>query len=289
MGDIAIQERNCLVDDPHFEAGKISDVEGEDTRIVEQTDTQTEGHSYKNTAVSVGSVLDQLVGGSTMSTSAPSVDITTNQTSSASQHNICTQGISATTLLSVAVMNDAGTPTNPVYTPACQESEGSTQQREEDDQHPSLSLDNDICPPYPISDDVKRPPASTIDVSGLPPTPQEAIKEKCSHKKGFCHLHGDGAKKYFKYVSIKKMGPDGVMKPGSRRQTYYQCDLGQRGRGKLRQSRISFHRPTQGDEDLQAGYLGISMNTVGQYLGIVRSDKKASVVDEKELLDEKKE
>ena len=78
-----------------------------------------------------------------------------------------------------------------------------------------------------------------------------------------------------------------MMKPGSRKQTYYQCDLGQRGRGKLRQSRISFHRPTQGDEDLQAGYLGISMNTVGQYLGIARSDKKASVVDEKELLDEK--
>ena len=283
MGDIAIQELNCLVDDPHFEAGKISDVEGEDTRIVEQTDTQTEGHSYKNTAVSVGSVLDQLVGGSTMSTSAPSVDITTNQTSSASQHNICTQGISATTLLSVAVMNDAGTPTNPVYTPACQESEGSTQQREEDDQHPSISLDNDSCPPYPTSVVVRRPPASTSDASELPTTPQE----KCSYKKGICHLHGDGAKKYFKFVSIKKKGPDGVMIPGSRKQSYYQCDLGQRGRGKLRQSRISFHRPTQGDEDLQAGYLGISKNSVGQYLGIARSDKKASVVDKKELLDEK--
>ena len=139
-----------------------------------------------------------------------------------------------------------------------------------------------VPPTQPLLLSGDPPPQLVMPVS-YPPPPQE----KCSYKKGICHLHGDGARKYFKFVSIKKKGPDGVMIPGSRKQSYYQCDLGQRGRGKLIQSRISFHRPTQGDKDLQAGYLGISKNSVGQYLGIARSDKKASVVDKKELLDEK--
>ena len=100
---------------------------------------------------------------------------------------------------------------------------------------------------------------------------------RCTYKRGVCHLHGRGARKYYQPVKVRKVGPDGEVTRVTQKKAYYQCDLGQRGGG-LRQPRISFM--TRDSDDNAVGYLGCSNTSVGQYLGISRDEQGKETLDE---------
>ena len=83
---------------------------------------------------------------------------------------------------------------------------------------------------------------------------------RCQHTRGgYCRLHGAGARKYFRPVRRTTVGPGGEMISKTTKKTYYECDLGQRGRGGLRQSQLSFtarrtaDRAGLGGEDTRGG------------------------------------
>ena len=63
----------------------------------------------------------------------------------------------------------------------------------------------------------------------------------CSYSgKGFCALHGPGAKSYWKPKTRRVTDQDGVTRLKTERLYYYVCDLGPQGRGKLiKQTSIS--------------------------------------------------
>ena len=62
------------------------------------------------------------------------------------------------------------------------------------------------------------------------------------------------------------MGSDGVNRLVYKRRTYYRCDVGPGGGGRLRQPRLSFRRPDLRTRrlDTNQGELGISASTEGQ-------------------------
>ena len=71
--------------------------------------------------------------------------------------------------------------------------------------------------------------------------------DDCVYRRGGdCTRHGPGAKLYWKPLRPPVAGPDGVLKT---RKYYYSCDIGPRGRGRLRQQRLSFRKTTPEDED----------------------------------------
>ena len=92
-------------------------------------------------------------------------------------------------------------------------------------------------------DDIPRHP---------PPIQQEARPSlqdrECEHTRdGVCSLHGPGAKRYWKPVRMRKREADGSITTEVKRRPYHVCDLGPRGRGRLRQSRLGF-RPVRTEE-----------------------------------------
>ena len=56
---------------------------------------------------------------------------------------------------------------------------------------------------------------------------------------GNCVEHGPGAKRYWHPTTRTDVGPDGIVTRTRGREYYYECNLGQRGRGRLRQARLS--------------------------------------------------
>ena len=114
---------------------------------------------------------------------------------------------------------------------------------------------------------------------------------RCQHSRGgYCRLHGAGAKKYFRPVRKTTVGPDGEMISKVTKKTYYECDLGQRGRGGLRQSQLSFTaRRTAGSlslggDDTRGGWRGLSADfsstNLGQQAGSSTSKDGQELVDE---------
>ena len=55
---------------------------------------------------------------------------------------------------------------------------------------------------------------------------------------GNCVEHGPGAKRYWHPTTRTDVGPDGIVTRTRRREYYYECNLGQRGRGRFRQARL---------------------------------------------------
>ena len=85
-----------------------------------------------------------------------------------------------------------------------------------------------------------------------PPIQQEVrpslLDRECIHTRdGVCSLHGPGATRYWKPVRVRKRGADGSISTEMKRRPYHVCDLGPRGRGRLRQSRLGF-RPVRIEE-----------------------------------------
>ena len=63
----------------------------------------------------------------------------------------------------------------------------------------------------------------------------------CSYKKGgVCRIHGGGAKLKFKPSWVTTRGANGEEVRTYQKKSYYVCDLGQQGGGRLRQQGISF-------------------------------------------------
>ena len=56
---------------------------------------------------------------------------------------------------------------------------------------------------------------------------------------GNCVEHGPGAKRYWHPTTRTDVGPDGIVTRTRGREYYYECNLGQRVRGRLRQARLS--------------------------------------------------
>ena len=63
-----------------------------------------------------------------------------------------------------------------------------------------------------------------------------------------CKLHGRGARRMWRPIPIVAVGTDGSEIRGMGRKTYYVCDLGQKGRGKLSQTKLSSYFTTTRDE-----------------------------------------
>ena len=55
---------------------------------------------------------------------------------------------------------------------------------------------------------------------------------------GNCVEHGPGARRYWR-PKPRTVGPDGRMSTRGEREDYYECNVGQRGRGRFRQTRLS--------------------------------------------------
>ena len=115
---------------------------------------------------------------------------------------------------------------------------------------------------------------------------------RCQHTRGgYCRLHGAGAEKYFRPVKKTTVGPGGELISKITKKTYYECNLGQRGRGGLRQSQLSFtarrktDRPDLGGDDTRGGrrddFSDFSSTNVGQHMGSCTSKEGKDVVDEK--------
>ena len=124
--------------------------------------------------------------------------------------------------------------------------------RPEDDQaHPP-----EMTPPHEVGDD-QTPGPSTSDErceEDLLPTPTTPRTEEEGQNKnikkdvlnvsncvyvggGNCVDHGPGAKRYWR-PRPRTVGPDGVLSP-LEKEYYYQCKVGDRGRGRFRQARLS--------------------------------------------------
>ena len=74
--------------------------------------------------------------------------------------------------------------------------------------------------------------------------------EECQHSRGgVCHLHGPGASLHWRPARRTGRGRGRGGSNGYRREYYYSCDLGPRGRGRLRQSSLSFARTTNDDNN----------------------------------------
>ena len=55
---------------------------------------------------------------------------------------------------------------------------------------------------------------------------------------GNCVEHGPGARRFWR-PKPRTVGPDGRMSKRGEREYYYECNVGQRGRGRFRQTRLS--------------------------------------------------
>ena len=140
-------------------------------------------------------------------------------------------------------------------------------------------------------DDNKTGASSASDDNNMRGGGVVAIEEvgdvKCTYVKGVCAIHGEGARKFFKPLILKQEGPDGKVTRTVRKKAYYQCDLGQRGRGgRMRQPRISFlmkttPTTTRDRDDNTVGYLGLDNGSVGQYVGIERAEQGNGMPNEK--------
>ena len=79
----------------------------------------------------------------------------------------------------------------------------------------------------------------------------------CVHLRGgFCTTHRAKGRKYFRPVNTTVKGADGEVVRKTVKKTYYSCDLGGRGRGRLSQTTLSFGRTTQ------QGAAGLTNNEV---------------------------
>ena len=95
----------------------------------------------------------------------------------------------------------------------------------------------------------------------------------CTYTRGIFHIHGDGAKGYWKPTNMTVLGPDERMTTRYARQTYYVCDIGPMRGEELRQQRLSFNKSTLElkstsmiiDNDTKQGELsGNTTTSVGQ-------------------------
>ena len=83
------------------------------------------------------------------------------------------------------------------------------------------------------------------DILPIPGQSQQGVEKEedtrpCVHDRaGTCTLHGPGATKYWMPVPRKVRGPDGTRGKMTTRKSYFVCADSPRGRGKLRQTRIS--------------------------------------------------
>ena len=99
---------------------------------------------------------------------------------------------------------------------------------------------------------------------------------RCHHDKdGTCDIHGEGARKLSRKVPCITKNKQGVLIKKMKKVPYFECDLGPRGRGVLRQTTLSFIRTpttpsrTGGGHD-RAGdgiLIDFSLTTEGQHGG----------------------
>ena len=82
------------------------------------------------------------------------------------------------------------------------------------------------------------------------PGPGPSKTKVCTYRKGgVCDIHGPGAKYHWKPIRNPVPGPDGKLLT---RRYYWVCEIGPKGRGKLRQTKLSFggmRRSTGGDDN----------------------------------------
>ena len=81
------------------------------------------------------------------------------------------------------------------------------------------------------------------------PTGPSTRRQSCVYRRGGnCTTHGPGAQRYWRPLGTPRRGPRGNMVT---REYYYSCDIGPRGRGRLRQARLPFRNfednPSQED------------------------------------------
>ena len=102
----------------------------------------------------------------------------------------------------------------------------------------------------------------------------------CQHdKKGYCATHGMMAVKKWREISCLKTGPGGSKVRTQKKKDYYECKVGHRGRGMLRQTLLMFCSTTPavatltggGHEGVGGGLdFNFSSTTVGQNRGTAR-------------------
>ena len=69
------------------------------------------------------------------------------------------------------------------------------------------------------------------------------VLKGCQHdKRGYCALHGMLAVKKWRQISCLKAGPGGSKVKTVRRKHYFECEVGPRGQGVMRQTLLSFSR-----------------------------------------------
>ena len=136
-----------------------------------------------------------------------------------------------------------------------------------DDEPPSQSV---IPPPATIDAGIekKNANAGTDEGRGL------LVRRKCYHdKKGHCSVHGGGARKLWRRIPCVTVNPGGVEVSTYNKKPYFECYLGPRGQGVLRQTQLSFSKtsitPTRTGEGHDrvgvSNYFNFSSTTVGQH------------------------
>ena len=81
-----------------------------------------------------------------------------------------------------------------------------------------------------------------VDKSGVRRHGGQRERDECVYRRGgVCEKHGPGAKLYWKPLNKPAPGPGGKMVT---RHYYYSCDVGPRGRGRLKQTTLSFRKTT---------------------------------------------
>ena len=90
-------------------------------------------------------------------------------------------------------------------------------------------------------------PEKSKKKGGHTPKPRGVVKKKkeCVHDEGgSCNIHGEGAVRKWKPTNVLTKGADGKMTMEYKRVPYYECDAVMRGRGRLRQPKLSNVRKT---------------------------------------------
>ena len=114
----------------------------------------------------------------------------------------------------------------------------------------------------------------------------------CSHdKRGFCSTHGCLGVKKTRLIPCVMKNADGVKFKSTKKKYYYECEMGPRGQGVLRQTRLSFSRTPSlssrnGDGHDRGGVnsFQFSSSTVGQHArGATQTAVQNSDGDEKYL------
>ena len=82
---------------------------------------------------------------------------------------------------------------------------------------------------------------------GQPPSDRS---RKCEHSKdGVCSIHGEGAKKFPKLVTLKVRDKSGKEVTRTAKRYFFVCDLSLRRGIKLKQTRLSFRKTTNPEDN----------------------------------------